>query len=94
MGNKLKQYRELAGLTQQELANRAKVSQEMISRMEQPEHSKTYRGMSGEFARRLAAVLRVGVFELSGSLDAAADGLPAREIQRLGRWIEDLKAGR
>jgi len=84
--NKLKQLREKAGLSQARLAELSHVSQPQIARMEHPVGHKNHRNMSAEQAQRLAPALKTTVFELTGSLDAAAIGLPARDIA----WIADM----
>lgn len=89
--NRLKHYRELKGLSQAELAKKARISQPQIARMEhEPDHL-YYRKMSGIYARRLAAVLNVPVFELTRSLDALVEGMSEREILRIARMIEASK---
>lgn len=89
--NKLKHYRELRGLTQEQLGKLSRISQPQIARMEHDPDHKYYRQMSGVYARRLAAVLRVGVFELSGSLDALVEDMSEREIGRIAKMIEAFK---
>ena len=92
--NRLKHFRELRGLTQQQLAKRARISQPQIVRMEHEPDHKYYRKMSGVYARRLAAVLQVSVFDLSRSLDALVDGKSEREVLRIARMIEAMDEDR
>jgi len=66
-GERLKRYRELAGLSQNELAKRARVSRPTISNVE----SGKYGGMNVENARRIARVLGITLDQLVGEGEIA-----------------------
>jgi transcriptional regulator with XRE-family HTH domain len=68
LGERLRQLRELAGLSQNELAKRANVPRPVISMVE----SGKQKGMSLENARRIARVLGVTLDMLAGSGDEDA----------------------
>lgn len=82
------------GLSQAELARKSGVPQSLVKRMEYPEGHKDWRRITPRSARLLAPVLNTTVFFLTGSLDAAADGLPAKEKERIARMIDAYRVER
>jgi transcriptional regulator with XRE-family HTH domain len=72
-GARLKQLRELAGLSQNELAKRAGISRPIISQLEADQQRTT----SVETARRLARALGISLDLLVGTDDDASEWAPA-----------------
>jgi transcriptional regulator with XRE-family HTH domain len=63
LGDRLRQLRELAGLSQNELAKRANIPRPIISRVE----SGVQHNLTLEYARRIARVLGVTLDLLAGT---------------------------
>jgi transcriptional regulator with XRE-family HTH domain len=70
LGERLRMYRQLAGLSQNELAKQANVSRPIISTLE----SGKRRSMTIENARRLARALMITLDQLVGESEPAMVG--------------------
>lgn len=92
MQNRLRHYREQSGMTQHQLARLTGISQAHISKMELDVDNPNHRRMSSDHAHRIAKVLKVTAFDLTGSLDDAAFGLSEREIAKIAGIIAVMRA--
>ena len=76
LGRRLKQYRELAGFTQNELAKRADVSRPIISNVERG----TQDSMTLDNAGKLAKALGISIDLLAGQGQDDSDLLPTTPV--------------